>query len=236
MSGFSQIEMSGSASAPGHVAGLPDNEQARAGSSAADAADTRAAWDAAQVAEQLGVTVRHVEWLFRAYKDGGAAALVSKKRGRPSARRLSEATRAEVLRVVRERYADFGPTLAHEKLTELHAATVSVETLRQWMIAAGIWLPRAQRRKAPHPPRYRRPCFGELVRSMAATTSGSRSATPDASCWCTSTTRRVGSWNFGSSSRSRGSTTLPRSREGSRSCSRFPRVRTWCQHGGRSPR
>jgi transposase len=117
----------------------------------------------AQVAEQLGLTVRHVERLFRAYKDGGAAALVSKKRGRPSARRLSDATRAEVLRVVRERYADFGPTLAHEKLTELHAATVSVETLRQWMIGAGIWLPRAQRRKGPHPPRYRRPCFGELV-------------------------------------------------------------------------
>jgi hypothetical protein len=117
----------------------------------------------AQAAEQLGVTVRQVERLYRAYKAGGAPALVSKKRGRPSGRRLPAETRTGVLAVVRERYADFGPTLAHEKLAELHGATVSVETLRQWMMSAGLWLPRVERRKRPHPPRYRRPCFGELV-------------------------------------------------------------------------
>jgi hypothetical protein len=117
----------------------------------------------AEVAEQLGVTVRQVERLYRAYKAEGAAALISKKRGRPSARRLPESTRTDVLSVVRKRYADFGPTLAHEKLTELHATAVSVETLRQWMIGAELWLPRAQRRQRPHPPRYRRPCLGELV-------------------------------------------------------------------------
>src|SRR6185436_20866485 len=94
----------------------------------------------AQVAERLGLSVRQVERLYRAYKTGGAAALVSKKRGRPSPRRLPNATRTEVLRLVRERYADFGPTLAHEKLAESHGVRVSVETLRQWMMAEGIWL------------------------------------------------------------------------------------------------
>ena len=117
----------------------------------------------AQVAVQLGLTVRQVERMYRAYKAGGAAALVSKKRGRPSPRRLPEETRTAVLDVVSACYRDFGPTLAHEKLTELHGAAVSVETLRQWMIAAGLWLPRSERRKRPHPPRYRRPCVGELV-------------------------------------------------------------------------
>ncbi len=150
MSGLSQMKMSGSGTGARHVAGLPNHEQTRAGSTQLLLLIHERRRMQAQVAEQLGMTVRHVERLFRAYKDGGAAALVSKKRGRPSARRLSDATRAEVLRVVRERYADFGPTLAHEKLTELQAATVSVETLRQWMIGAGIWLPRAQRRKGPH--------------------------------------------------------------------------------------
>jgi hypothetical protein len=116
-----------------------------------------------QVAEQLGMTVRQVERLYRAYKAGGAAALVSKRRGHPSTRRLPDATRSEALGVVRERYGDFGPTLAHEKLTELHGVTVSVETLRQWMMSDGLWLPRAQRRQRPHPPRYRRTCTGELV-------------------------------------------------------------------------
>src|ERR1019366_4585953 len=117
----------------------------------------------AQVAVQLGLTVRQVERMYRAYKAGGAAALVSKKRGRPSPRRLPEETRTAVLDVVSACYRDFGPTLAHEKLTELHGAAVSVETLRQWMIAAGSWLAPSERRTSPPPPRYRRPCVGELV-------------------------------------------------------------------------
>jgi hypothetical protein len=67
------------------------------------------------------------------------------------------------VRLVRERYADFGPTLAHEKLSESHGVKVSVETLRQWMMAEGIWLERAKRGVRPHPPRFRRACLGELV-------------------------------------------------------------------------
>jgi hypothetical protein len=89
--------------------------------------------------------------------------LVSKKRGRPSARRLSEDVRTALVALLQARYADFGPTLALEKLTEQHGARLSRETLRKWMMAAGLWLPRAQRRQRPHPPRYRRPCLGELV-------------------------------------------------------------------------
>lgn len=117
----------------------------------------------AQVAARLGLSVRQVERMYRAYKAGGATALVSKKRGRPSGRRLPDALKANALGLVRGLYSDFKPTLAREKLAELHGLTVSVETLRQWMMADGLWLPRAARRARPHPPRYRRPCLGELV-------------------------------------------------------------------------
>ncbi|MCA1444973.1 hypothetical protein I6F07_33470, partial [Ensifer sp. IC4062] len=41
--------------------------------------------------------------------------------------------------IVRERYADFGPTLAAEKLAEHDGLTVSRETLRKWMAEAGLW-------------------------------------------------------------------------------------------------
>jgi hypothetical protein len=120
---------------------------------------------------QLGHTVRDLQekatsrsWpLVRAYKAGGAAALVSKKRGRSSGRQLSTALRQLTVSLVREHYADFGPTLAHEKLVGTHGVKLSVETLRQWMIAEGIWLPRRQRTSQPHPPRRRRACLGELV-------------------------------------------------------------------------
>ena len=71
--------------------------------------------------------------------------------------------RETVLAIVRERYADFGPTLAAEKLSELHGLDLGVETLRQWMIGAGIWVRRKDRLKRIHQPRTRRDCLGELV-------------------------------------------------------------------------
>ncbi len=113
--------------------------------------------------ELLGVTDRQVRRLYRAFTARGAAGLVSAQRGQPSHRRLPAETQRRALELIRERYADFGPTLAHEKLTETHDLTLSVETLRGWMIAAGIWLSRAQRTRRSYPPRERRPCLGELV-------------------------------------------------------------------------
>ena len=88
--------------------------------------------------------------------------LVSKQRGRPSNNRLPEAYR-DRRRARRERYADFGPTLAAEKLAEVHGCTISRETLRSWMIAAGLWIDRRHRLPSPHQPRRRRDCCGELV-------------------------------------------------------------------------
>jgi hypothetical protein len=64
--------------------------------------------------------------------------------------------------LVRERYADFGPTLATEKLAERDGLRVSRETLRGWMVDAGLWLSRKQRRTF-HQPRLRREAYGELV-------------------------------------------------------------------------
>ncbi len=64
---------------------------------------------------------------------------------------------------MREQYADFGPTLAAEKLAELHGCSVSRETLRGWMIADGLWQDRRHRFPSPHQPRRRRDCLGELV-------------------------------------------------------------------------
>jgi transposase len=117
----------------------------------------------AKAAAHFGVSIRQIERLYRAYKLGGAEALVSKKRGRASCRKLPDSLRAHVLAVVRERYADFGPTFALEKLTKAHDVTMSVETLRAWMIDAGLWAPRSQRARRPHPPRPRRACLGELI-------------------------------------------------------------------------
>ena len=146
-----------------------------------------------KAAERLGLSLRQVERLCRAFRTDGAAGLVSRKRGRPSNRKLASALRERALDLVRGRYADFGPTLACEKLTEQHGFDLSRETLRRWMIDAGLWVPRSQR------PRRRRISLGtggrvwaSWSRSTVAITPGSRIVVRSARCSSTWTTPRVG--------------------------------------------
>jgi hypothetical protein len=114
-------------------------------------------------AQLLGLERRQVFRLLKAYRVAGPAGLISKRRGRPSNRRKPEELRSKALAIIRRRYWDFGPTLAAEKLREVHAIRLGRETLRLWMIEAGIWADRKQRRKQVHQPRSRRDCVGELV-------------------------------------------------------------------------
>jgi transposase len=114
-------------------------------------------------AQLLGRSERQVWRLLKAFRAEGASGLISKKRGRPSNRKTATAVRAAVLWIVRQNYADFGPTLAAEKLAGEHGFAFSSETLRKWMIAEGLWLDRKQRRRRVHQPRHRRECVGELV-------------------------------------------------------------------------
>lgn len=69
----------------------------------------------------------------------------------------------QALNIIRERYADFGPTLAREKLAENHGIVLGKETLRRLMIKTGLWVPRKQRAPKIQQPRYRRACWGELI-------------------------------------------------------------------------
>lgn len=117
----------------------------------------------AQVAQQLKVSVRQVKRLVRRYRTEGASGLVSRRRGRPSNNRIDAAVRAKVVALVRAHYADFGPTLAHEKLVAKHGFRYSVETLRQWMVADGLWRAKARRQARAFQVRERRPCRGEMV-------------------------------------------------------------------------
>lgn len=112
---------------------------------------------------QLGLSVRQVQRLVRRYRDDGAAGLVSRRRGKRPNNVIEAGVRREVMDWVHKRYADFGPTLACEKLTEFHGYRLSVETLRQWMIAEGLWKAKSRRRARIHQRRPRRACFGELV-------------------------------------------------------------------------
>ena len=116
----------------------------------------------ASAATLLDVTPRQARRLLGRLRDGGGGAIGHRLRGRPSNRKIAPELRDHAVGLVREWYPDFGPSLASEKLAEVHGLQVSSETLRNWLIEAGLWLPRKQRR-AFHQPRRRREFLGELI-------------------------------------------------------------------------
>ena len=81
-----------------------------------------------QAAKRLQLTTRQIERLVKRYQTEGPVGLVSRRRGRPSNRELPADLHARVLALIRERYADFGPTLAGEKLYESHGIRLAKET------------------------------------------------------------------------------------------------------------
>jgi transposase len=115
-----------------------------------------------EAAERLRLSDRQVRRLLVRVRAEGDRGLIHRLRGRPSNRKIPEKLQQRVLARVRQRYADFGPTLATEHLAQ-DRLVVSRETLRKWRVAAGLWHPRRRRVKAVHVWRERRAAFGELV-------------------------------------------------------------------------
>jgi len=91
-----------------------------------------------EAAGMLGISVRQVKRVWRAYRKEGAKGLVSGRRGKASNNRLDAGIVQQALDLIKEKYRDFGPTLAHEKLVELDGLKLSDESVRRLMIAEGI--------------------------------------------------------------------------------------------------
>nr|WP_254599933.1 ISNCY family transposase [Cupriavidus gilardii] len=117
-----------------------------------------------RAAEKLGLSTRQIGRLANRFRTDGAAGLVSRKRGcMPGNRALPRGLETRVRGLIRDTYADFGPTLACEKLRERHGIDLAKETVRRIMIDAGFWVPRKLRQPKVYQPRHRRACYGELI-------------------------------------------------------------------------
>ncbi|HGK4737331.1 TPA: helix-turn-helix domain-containing protein, partial [Klebsiella quasipneumoniae] len=114
-------------------------------------------------AQRLGISDRQCRRLLSRYRESGPLGMANRRRGKPSNNQLPDGLARYALSIIRERYADFGPTLACEKLAELHDVHLSKETVRSLMVKAGFWVPRKQRAPKIQQPRYRRACCGELI-------------------------------------------------------------------------
>jgi hypothetical protein len=115
-----------------------------------------------EAAECLDLSTRQVRRLERRVQVEGPSGLMHRSCGQPARHRLPETLKPRVIELIRDRYPDFGPTLASEKLAERHRIVLSDETIRQWMRAEGLFAGR--RHPRPHRQwRERRACYGQML-------------------------------------------------------------------------
>lgn len=115
-------------------------------------------------AEKMGVSDRWVRRLLVEMKTKGDGVVVHGLRGRLSNRRIDEDIRARAMEIVKSPdWHDFKPTFAAEQLAKRHQIQASKETVRQWMMAEGIWQSKERKLREVHAWRPRRSHYGELV-------------------------------------------------------------------------
>jgi transposase len=112
-------------------------------------------------AELMSVSLRQARRMWKRFKQEGAGGLLHKLRGRLSNSRLSQDVRERVVKRHQERYADFGPTLACEKLEE-EGLKLSPDTLTALLKEQGLWK-RLRRRGRHRSRRERRACLGSML-------------------------------------------------------------------------
>jgi len=95
-----------------------------------------------RAAEHLGISDRQCRRLLVRYREGGPLSLASRRCGMRGNRQLQPGLADQALELIKTRYADFGPTLAREKLEEVHGLFLGKETVRRIMVRAGLWIPR----------------------------------------------------------------------------------------------
>ena len=116
----------------------------------------------AEAAGNIDLSSRQVRRIIARVRTEGDKGIIHRSRGRSSNRAVSDAIKDKALRLFKDKYYDFGPTLASEKLFERDKLKINDETLRLWLIERGI--PYRKRKKRPHRQwRERKECFGQMI-------------------------------------------------------------------------
>ena len=107
-----------------------------------------------RAAEILNLSTRQITRLLQKLNQDGVSGMAHASRGQPGHRRHDDLLKSKCLSIISEHLLGFGPTLAHEKLSSMFGLHIPVETVRRWMTANDLWIPRSKRLKRPYQPRY----------------------------------------------------------------------------------
>jgi Helix-turn-helix domain len=116
-----------------------------------------------EAALELALSKRQITRIRKRYEELSNTGILRKKSISKPPRSYDGPYIDKILDLVKTHYHDFGPTLAAEKLHEVHNILIAKETLRRWMIRAGLHKEHQRAVKKIHPLRERRPCLGELI-------------------------------------------------------------------------
>ena len=86
-----------------------------------------------KTAELVGLSGRQLRRMIKRVREEGDDGISHRSRGKISHRRVPQKIKEKTLKLFREKYSDFGPTFASEKLLDVHEIKVSKETLRLWL-------------------------------------------------------------------------------------------------------
>src|SRR3989344_1301131 len=115
-----------------------------------------------QAATKLKLSLRQLKRLKRKFREQGELAVIHKLKGRVGNHHIAAEIKNQVLTAIKERYLDFKPKLATEKLEEHEGLSIHPQTLRRWMTEEGLWKSRKQKKSEYHAWRQRKDFFGEL--------------------------------------------------------------------------
>lgn len=115
-----------------------------------------------EAADILSLTDRQIRRIVKKIRVEGDAGIVHKSRGKPSNRRLPKKVKYKVIKIYKEKFSGFGPTLASEKLLEMEGIQINDETLRKWLIESGEWQ-KTRKNRNHRQWRERKHYFGEMI-------------------------------------------------------------------------
>lgn len=115
-----------------------------------------------EAAEILSLSDRQIRRIIKRIRVEGDIGIVHKARGKPSNRELPKKIKDKVIKLYRDKYKGFGPTLASEKLLEMEGIRIKDETLRKWLINLGDWK-KVRKGRTHRQWRERKHHFGEMI-------------------------------------------------------------------------
>ena len=113
--------------------------------------------------KQIGVTVRQIKRMKSRVIKNKMKGIIHGNRGRTGNRALNTETIENAKKYLKEKYYDFGPLFASEKLDEDYGIKINKETVRQIMIAENLWKSKPKKQpKHRHVWRARKDNHGEM--------------------------------------------------------------------------